>query len=114
MEIKQIRLARMAVFCYLLGDENSKTCALIDPAFDTDRILSEAQRLQYRITHIINTHGHSDHTAGNQAVKAATGAQLLIHELDADRLGKVLHNTFSRLLSPAHPGSHAGKHLPVC
>ena len=88
----------MAVFCYLLGDENSKTCALIDPAFDTDRILSEAQRLQYRITHIINTHGHSDHTAGNQAVKAATGAQLLIHELDADRLGKVLHNTFSRLL----------------
>ena len=28
----------------------------------------------------------------------ATGAQLLIHELDAQRLGKVLHNTFSRLL----------------
>ena len=88
----------MAVFCYLIGDENSKTCALIDPAFDTDRILSEAQRLQYRITHIINTHGHSDHTAGNQAVKAATGARLLIHELDSDRLGKVLHNTFSRIL----------------
>ena len=88
----------MAVFCYLIGDENSKTCALIDPAFDIGRILSEAQRLQYRITHIINTHGHSDHTAGNRAVKAATGAQLLIHELDAQRLGKMLHNTFSRIL----------------
>jgi hydroxyacylglutathione hydrolase len=98
MDIKQIRLARMAVFCYLIGDEISKTCALIDPAFDTDRILSEAQRLQYRITHIINTHGHSDHTAGNRAVKAATGAQLLIHELDAQRLGKILHNTFSRMM----------------
>ena len=98
MDIKQIRLARMAVFCYLIGDENSKTCALIDPAFDIGRILSEAQRLQYRITHIINTHGHSDHTAGNRAVKAATGAQLLIHELDAQRLGKMLHNTFSRIL----------------
>jgi len=98
MEIKQIRLARMAVFCYLIGDENTMTCALLDPAFDTDRIVSEAQRLKYQITHIINTHGHSDHTAGNRALKAATGAQILIHELDADRLGKVMHRTFSRML----------------
>jgi glyoxylase-like metal-dependent hydrolase (beta-lactamase superfamily II) len=29
----------MANFCYLVGDEASKTCALIDPAFETDRIL---------------------------------------------------------------------------
>lgn len=98
MEIKQIKLSKMAVFCYLIGDETTRTCALIDPAFDTDRILSEVQRLQYRITHIINTHGHCDHTAGNRAIKAATGAQLLIHELDADRLGKVFHSAFSRIL----------------
>jgi glyoxylase-like metal-dependent hydrolase (beta-lactamase superfamily II) len=98
MEIKQIKLARMAVFCYLIGDESTKTCAAIDPAFDTDHIISEAQRRNYRITHIINTHGHSDHTAGNQALKAATGARLLIHELDAERLGKVMHKTFSRML----------------
>lgn len=98
MEIIQIRLSRMAVFCYLIGDEKTRTCALIDPAFDTDRILAEARRLKYRVTHIINTHGHSDHTAGNQAIKAATVARLLIHELDADRLGKLLHSTFSRIL----------------
>ena len=98
MEIKQIRLSRMAVFCYLLGDEKTGTCALIDPAFDTDRILAEAHRLKYRVTHVINTHGHSDHTAGNQAILAATGARLLIHEQDAGRLGKLLHSTFSRIL----------------
>ena len=98
MEIKQIKLSKMAVFCYLIGDESTRTCALIDPAFDTDRILSEAQRLRYRITHIINTHGHSDHTAGNRALKTSTGARLLIHELDADRLGKLIHSAFSRIL----------------
>jgi hydroxyacylglutathione hydrolase len=98
MEIKQIRLSKMANFCYLVGDEASKTCALIDPAFETDRILAEADRLGCRVTHIINTHGHSDHTAGNEAIKAATGAKLLIHELDANRLGKVAHKTFSRIL----------------
>lgn len=88
----------MAVFCYLIGDEATRDCAVIDPAFETDRVLSEAHRQRYRITHIINTHGHSDHTAGNEALKAATGAKLLIHELDADRLGKVIHNTLSRIL----------------
>ena len=88
----------MANFCYLVGDETLKTCALIDPAFETDRIIAEAGDLGYRVTHIINTHGHSDHTAGNGAIKAATGAKLLIHELDANRLGKVVHKTFSRIL----------------
>jgi len=88
----------MVNFCYLVGDEASKTCALIDPAFESDRILAETKRQEYRVTHIINTHGHSDHTAGNEAIKTATGAQLLIHELDANRLGKVVHRTFSRIL----------------
>jgi len=98
MQLKQIRLTKMATFCYLVGDESSKTCALVDPAFETDRILCEADKLGYKITHIINTHGHSDHTAGNEAIKAATGAELLIHAADAGRLGKLLNSAFSRIL----------------
>ncbi|UCG08275.1 MAG: MBL fold metallo-hydrolase [Desulfobacterales bacterium] len=98
MDIKQIRLAKMATFCYLIGDRNSRTCALIDPAFETDRILEKARESEYRVTHLINTHAHSDHTAGNGAIKAATGAQILIHELDAKRLEKFLNKTFSRML----------------
>jgi len=98
MEIKQIRLVKMANFCYLVGDEGSQTCALIDPAFETNRILATVNDLGYRVTHIINTQGHSDHTAGNEAIKSATDAKLLIHADDAGRLGKVLHSTFSRVL----------------
>jgi hydroxyacylglutathione hydrolase len=98
MEIKQIRLAKMATFCYLIGDEVSRTCALIDPAFETARILDESTKGGYQVTHIINTHAHSDHTAGNEAIKAATGAKLLIHELDAKRLSSFLNRTFSRML----------------
>ena len=98
MQIKQIRLAKMANFCYLVGDENAQICALIDPAFETDRILAKVDDLGYKVTQVINTHGHSDHTAGNQAIISATGARLLIHADDARRLGKVLHRTFSRAL----------------
>ncbi len=88
----------MATFCYLLGDRASRTCALIDPAFETDRILEKADESGYRVTHVINTHSHSDHTAGNMAIKAATDAKILIHELDAGRLVKLLNRTFSRIL----------------
>jgi len=98
MIIKQILLSKMDNFCYIVGDEATKTCALIDPAFETDRILKEVETEGLQVTHIINTHGHSDHTAGNQAIKAATDAKLLIHELDAVRLAKMLHKTFSRVL----------------
>ncbi|MCK4794359.1 MAG: MBL fold metallo-hydrolase [Desulfobacteraceae bacterium] len=98
LEIKQIRLSKMATFCYVVGDESSKTCALIDPAFNAKRILDEVGQGGYEVTHIINTHCHSDHTAGNAAMKVVTGAKLLIHELDAKRLNKRMNRVFSRLL----------------
>lgn len=88
----------MATFCYLVGDRASRTCALIDPAFETDRILEKVEESGYRVTHIINTHAHSDHTAGNGAMKAATDAKILIHEQDAGQLAKLLNRTFSRFL----------------
>jgi len=94
----QILLNKMAVFCYLVGDEDSRTCALIDPAFETTRILSIAKEKKYQVTHVINTHCHSDHTAGNAAIIGATKAKLLIHELDARFLGKMLNRSFSRIL----------------
>jgi len=98
VDIRQIRLRKMATFCYLVGDEATGTCALIDPAFDIKRILAEVEKGGYEVTHIINTHCHSDHTAGNAAVKAATGAELLIHELDAGPLNRPMNRVFSRLL----------------
>ena len=87
----------MATFCYLVGDRASGTCALIDPAFDTDRILEKADESGYRVTHVINTHAHSDHTAGNGAIKSVTDAKIHIHAQDAPQLTKLLTRTFSRV-----------------
>ena len=98
MMVRQIKLSKMDTFCYLVGDRKTKTCALIDPAFDTQRILKIAEEAGFTVTHVINTHSHSDHTAGNRAVIAATGAKLLIHAIDAERLNTVLNSTFSRVL----------------
>ncbi len=98
MQVNQIRLSKMETFAYIVGDESSGTCALIDPAFDTGRILDKAAAGSFIVTHVINTHGHSDHTAGNTEIISATGAKLLIHADDAGKLAHILNRSFSRLL----------------
>ncbi len=98
MMVKQIKLSKMDTFGYVIGDQQTKTCALIDPAFDTQRILKIAGEMGFKVTHVINTHCHSDHTAGNKAIMAATGAKLLIHEADAGRLSTIVNSAFSRVL----------------
>jgi glyoxylase-like metal-dependent hydrolase (beta-lactamase superfamily II) len=96
--IEQIRLGRMAVFCYLVADPQTAAAVLIDPAFETGRILERVRRQGCRVTHVINTHGHADHTAGNADIVRATGAALCIHRLDAPRLKGLLGAGFSRVL----------------
>jgi len=51
------------------------------------------------ISIILNTHGHFDHTAGNRAVKEASGAQIYIHENDAPFLFDH-SNCFGRYMAP--------------
>ncbi len=98
MFVKQIKLSKMETFCYLIGDEKTQTAALIDPAFDTGKILGIAADLGCNITHVINTHCHSDHTAGNQAIIRATNAKLLIHVTDAPKLSTIVNTAFSKVL----------------
>lgn len=98
MEITQIHLKKMATFCYIAADSATNTCALVDPAFETDRILDIVNKKGLKVTHLINTHCHSDHSAGNAAIIAATGAKLLIHEVDAKYLKGLPNRLFTRML----------------
>jgi glyoxylase-like metal-dependent hydrolase (beta-lactamase superfamily II) len=59
---------------------------VIDPGGDADRILSVLEKEGLQLNAIINTHGHFDHVGGNKALKEATQAELMIHELDAPML----------------------------
>ncbi len=63
-------------YLWLVHDEDSGETAVVDPG-DPAPVLAEADRRGWRITTILNTHWHPDHTGGNLAIKDATGATII-------------------------------------
>ncbi|MCS7142117.1 MAG: MBL fold metallo-hydrolase [Candidatus Nitrosocaldus sp.] len=80
MILRQIKVGRMANFTYIVGDEDSRLAAVIDPSWELERVLDELKRSNLRLTYIINTHTHFDHVLGNEQLKALTGARVVMHK----------------------------------
>jgi len=117
MIIRQLDVGHMDNFCYLVGCEKSRKAVIIDPGAEVERIVSEAHKDGLDIQYIVNTHGHGDHTAGSARLKALTGANIIIHKLEAaavpqadillsgDQELKVGEITFKVFHTPGHtPG----------
>ena len=83
MIIRQLEIGMMDNFSYLIGCPQTRKALVIDPGDDTAAILAAAESEDLTIVVIVNTHAHGDHTAGNKALKAQTGARIMIHALDA-------------------------------
>ncbi len=78
MQIKCLSLGRLRANCYLLISKNE--IGIIDPGGEPEEILKEINSLGFKVKYIINTHFHFDHTEANEAIREATGAEILIHE----------------------------------
>jgi glyoxylase-like metal-dependent hydrolase (beta-lactamase superfamily II) len=73
---EQIRPGGDRNFGYLLGDRDTKECVLIDPSYAPETFVQRAKDQQLTVTHVINTHGHPDHTNGNDVAVEMSGAPL--------------------------------------
>ncbi len=86
MIIEKLEVGMIMANCYILGCEETREAAVIDPGDEADRILYKLAEHQLTVKYIINTHGHFDHVSANKPLKKATGAALLAHPADAPML----------------------------
>ena len=63
---------------YLIWRRGHSDAVVVDPGFDPQSILELLDRHALGLAAILNTHGHADHIAGNEAMKAAYPAAPLI------------------------------------
>ncbi len=75
-------------FNYLIACPDSGEALAIDP-LDHEKCLNAAKVRGWQITQILNTHEHHDHTGGNDAVVAATGAKILAHHRVGNKIKDV-------------------------
>jgi hydroxyacylglutathione hydrolase len=76
--------------CYIVGCKETHEASVIDPGDEAEKILLKLAELNLKVKYIINTHGHFDHVGANRKMKEATGADILIHNLDAPMLGSLV------------------------
>lgn len=81
--IKQFTFNHFEVNCYLIVDEASRQCAIVDPACEAS--FEDAQLVQYiereglRVAHLLLTHAHVDHIAGLRQACQAYGLPATMH-----------------------------------
>lgn len=72
-------------YVWLAHDEATGMTAVVDPAVAAP-VEAELARRGWRLTHILNTHHHGDHTGGNLALKAAHGCTIVGPAADQARI----------------------------
>ena len=85
MNIITLVLGPLETNCYLVSDETSGLCAVIDPATRSAKILEVAQAHGWRVGCILLTHAHFDHTGALRSLHAALpDVPIYVHALDSD------------------------------
>ena len=77
-DVFQMEVGLLQNFCEILSCPETKEAAIVDPAWEVDRLLAEAKRLGVTITKMLITHGHNDHVEGIPALVKATGAAVVV------------------------------------
>jgi glyoxylase-like metal-dependent hydrolase (beta-lactamase superfamily II) len=90
--------AQMQNFVYLIGDEASKKCVVVDPAWDIEGIIDRAAEEGFTIEGALVTHYHPDHVGGSifglviegvAKLVAQNPCKVHVHKLEADGVRKV-------------------------
>ena len=82
LKVHAMALGDYQTNCYIIHEETSKTCCVIDPGYDADFILDKLESLGLTLEAIALTHGHFDHVGAVKELAAETQCDVYIHPED--------------------------------
>jgi glyoxylase-like metal-dependent hydrolase (beta-lactamase superfamily II) len=68
-------------FSYIIADDVTREAAVVDSSFNAGEITRILTAENLKLKYVISTHGHSDHTAGNEELRSTFGAKTVAHKL---------------------------------
>ena len=78
MEIKTMPIGSLQTNCYMVWEDGSDTCILIDPGYEPELLLEQVRLQRKTLEAILLTHGHFDHVGGVKQIAAETGCKVYI------------------------------------
>jgi hydroxyacylglutathione hydrolase len=67
-------------FSYIIADQATLQAAVVDSSFNASEIIKVIKANNFELKYIINTHGHSDHTAGDAELLSLFKAKLVAYK----------------------------------
>jgi len=83
LKIHTLTLGMYQTNTYIIHEENSKACCVIDPGYQADAILRKVESLGLTLDAILLTHGHFDHVGAVKDLAADTDCRVFLCADDA-------------------------------
>ena len=95
MKIQTIVVGELQENCYIVINEQNKEAVIFDPGAEAGKIMNYINENELKVVAIVLTHGHADHIGALDKVRTQTGAQVYVHEGDAQMLTNAAKNLSS-------------------
>lgn len=86
MKYELVVVGALETNCYLVYDEETRECAVIDPGADHEKIVAAIADLELKPVIVLNTHGHVDHIGANSDIVQKYAVPLAMHAADTGML----------------------------
>ena len=80
LKIHVLTLGDYQTNCYIIHEERSSTCCVIDPGYDPSRILAYLEKAGLQMEAVLLTHGHFDHVGAVKALAMETDCTVYLCE----------------------------------
>ncbi|MGM9934964.1 MBL fold metallo-hydrolase [uncultured Clostridium sp.] len=88
LNIKTVPAGIYEANCYILVDEDTKDCVIIDAGGDADKIETAVESMSGKPKYVILTHGHFDHVGGVEEICSKYNIPFYISRADEEYMEK--------------------------